>query len=490
MLHLGQKGADCVRRLRYMLEPENGKSMKQRTYTRREVMKGGAAALLGASLGLPVASRGADALTRGVSVGVYPSGNGPLYGDFAELDAYIGLAGGVVPKLVSVFSAWVPADSTTYLHPNTNDLILFYDRYPGSVLIWSWEPFGVTLQQINSGVHDAYIDEVARRIGAVGERVLIRFAHEMNGNWGWPWLNQPPADYIAAWRRIVGRFRALGATNAEWVWSPNTVTVGGSSARDFPPWYPGDEYVHWTGLDGYNWGTVHTGWRTFREVFEYSIGMITALSPRGVIIAETGCHSRGPSGQSKGDWYTQMATELKQNFPTLLGLVNSHMIDVRNGEDAEWRVDMPITALDDWQGLVADPQFQVPLGPVITGSGDTAAPKVTAVTPQNGATGVSPSINVSATFYEAMKASTINTNTFKLFRLNANGTTTQVAATVTYSATSKKAVLNPNINLRLGAKYRATVGTGAKDLADNALDQNPTMTGNQSKTWTFTVRRT
>jgi hypothetical protein len=73
-----------------------------------------------------------------VSVGVYPSGNGPLYGDSAELNAYIDLAGGLVPKLVSVFSAWVPKGTTTYLYLNTDDLNLFYDRYPGCVLRPVW----------------------------------------------------------------------------------------------------------------------------------------------------------------------------------------------------------------------------------------------------------------------------------------------------------------------------------------------------------------
>lgn len=55
---------------------------------------------------------------------------------------------------------------------------------------------------------------------------------------------------------------------------------------------------------------------------------------------------------------------------------------------------------------------------------------------------------------------------------------------------SKKAVLNPNNSLRLGATSKATFGTGTRDLAGNALDQDPTKTGNQGKTWTFTVRRT
>ena len=138
--------------------------MERRTYTRREVMKGGAAALVGATLALPLAAREATALTRGVAVGVFVNGNGPLYQDYAELDAYINLVGGVKPKLVSVFSAWVLQGSTTYLYPNPDNIIGFYNSYPDSVMIWSWEPWGVTLEEINSGAHDAYIDRGAEWI--------------------------------------------------------------------------------------------------------------------------------------------------------------------------------------------------------------------------------------------------------------------------------------------------------------------------------------
>jgi hypothetical protein len=96
-----------------------------------------------------------------------------------------------------------------------------------------------------------------------------------------------------------------------------------------------------------------------------------------------------------------MAAELKQNYPRLQGLIYMHMIDQQRTGTAEWRVDMPITSLDDWQNLVADPQFKAPLGAVRTASADNTAPKVTAVAPQNGATGVNPSTNISATFSEA-----------------------------------------------------------------------------------------
>ena len=116
---------------------------------------------------------------------------------------------------------------------------------------------------------------------------------------------------------------------------------------------------------------------------------------------------------------------------------------------------------------------------------DTASPSVVGTSPANNATGVLRGSNVTATFSEAVQASTINTTTF---RLRKSGTTTNVAAAVSYDPTTKRATLNPNANLQAGATYVATVTTGAKDLAGNALDQNPSTAGNQPKSWKFKVQ--
>jgi hypothetical protein len=123
---------------------------------------------------------------------------------------------------------------------------------------------------------------------------------------------------------------------------------------------------------------------------------------------------------------------------------------------------------------------------------DTTAPKVKSTSPANGATQIAPGVNVTATFTEAMDAtttdgdpSTINSTTFKLMKA---GTTTPIGAVVSYDATAKKAILNPNSNLRLGTKYKAVVTTGAQDVAGNRLDQNSSLSGLQQKSWTFTIR--
>ena len=98
---------------------------------------------------------------------------------------------------------------------------------------------------------------------------------------------------------------------------------------------------------------------------------------------------------------------------------------------------------------------------------------------------------MTATFSEKMSPTSITKSTFKLFKVTSSGTTQVTNVTVTPSSDGLKATLNPfgtsSTLLSSRTKYKAVVTTGAKDLAGNALDQNPTTTGNQQKAWTFTT---
>jgi hypothetical protein len=115
-----------------------------------------------------------------------------------------------------------------------------------------------------------------------------------------------------------------------------------------------------------------------------------------------------------------------------------------------------------------------------TVAADTTAPTVTAISPGSGATSVSRTANVTATFSEAMDPATINTTTVQL----RNSSNTLIAATVTYNATSRVVTLNPNSTLSAFARYTVTIRGGTtdprvKDLAGNALGAN--------RTWSFTT---
>jgi len=149
----------------------------------------------------------------------------------------------------------------------------------------------------------------------------------------------------------------------------------------------------------------------------------------------------------------------------------------------------------DWQfvaadGTTPDSGSNYPCEPGGTTTDPVPGPPtVISTSPANNTTWPA-TANVTATFSEDMNASSIVTpaTTFKLVKLNANGTTTKVTATVSYDTATKQAILDPASDLSPGQTYKATVTTGAQDSAGNALDQKPNIAGNQSKSWKFTVQ--
>jgi len=103
---------------------------------------------------------------------------------------------------------------------------------------------------------------------------------------------------------------------------------------------------------------------------------------------------------------------------------------------------------------------------------DTTAPTVSSTIPANAATGVAVNSKITAIFSEAMDPLTLTTVTFTLTQ-----GVTLVSGAVTYAGVT--ATFTPTANLAPNTVYTATITTGAKDLAGNALAVN--------KVWTFTT---
>lgn len=111
-----------------------------------------------------------------------------------------------------------------------------------------------------------------------------------------------------------------------------------------------------------------------------------------------------------------------------------------------------------------------------TGSApDNTNPTVTSTVPANGAIGVPINQAVSATFSKGMNPLTVSATTFTL----TGPGTTPVTGLVTYSGVGNTATFTPAANLLPSTLYTATITTGAKGLAGNALASN--------FVWTFTT---
>jgi subtilisin-like proprotein convertase family protein len=123
--------------------------------------------------------------------------------------------------------------------------------------------------------------------------------------------------------------------------------------------------------------------------------------------------------------------------------------------------------------------------PTSPASKDTVHPRVSAASPKAGATRVAPGKNVRVTFSETVRRSTLTASTVKLVR---KGTSTRLAATLTYDRATRTLTLDPARRLRHHATYKVVVTTGVKDVAGNTLDQKPSVAGSQKARWTFTTR--
>ena len=103
---------------------------------------------------------------------------------------------------------------------------------------------------------------------------------------------------------------------------------------------------------------------------------------------------------------------------------------------------------------------------------DTIAPTVISVSPVELATNVPVTTSVSAMFSEAMDPLTMN---------SANVSVAGVNGLVSYDAASKTVTYKPTTALAENTTYTATVSTGVKDIAGNAMASN--------KVWTFTTAK-
>ncbi len=192
-----------------------------------------------------------------------------------------------------------------------------------------WKPGGgarqssYSLSRIASGAFDSYLTKYADDAKAFGKVVWLRPFHEMNGNW-YPWggtVNGNSArDFILAWRRVKQIFAGRGATNVKFVWCPNAESVPNTTGNAITRYYPGNAYVDYMAIDGYNFGTSSSWsrWRSFSQIFGSAYTKLAALNTKPIFIAETASVSQGGD---KSAWIKEMFYSIEVRYPRTRGVV-------------------------------------------------------------------------------------------------------------------------------------------------------------------------
>ncbi|MGA8745113.1 MAG: glycosyl hydrolase [Solirubrobacterales bacterium] len=206
-------------------------------------------------------------------------------------------------------------------------------RRHGSIPFFSWAsdstPTSVNepnfqLSDVIEGTYDSYIKQFAEAAREWGHPFFLRFNWEMNGNW-FPWSEgangNQAGEYVSAWRHVHDIFASVGASNVSWVWCPNVDPEG--HLQNLSSLYPGNEYVNWTGLDGYNWGTnpiSPKGWSSFNQLYSAAYQDITeTIAPaKPMVIGEMGSTE---DGGSKSAWIQEALSEIPANYPKIRALM-------------------------------------------------------------------------------------------------------------------------------------------------------------------------
>lgn len=231
----------------------------------------------------------------------------------------------------------------------------------GAIPLVSWMPIDLEdpdrnlLPEIAAGKWDDYINEwidgLMTWLGSYPQSkrpmILLRFAHEFNGHW-YPYSGQPML-YVVAWRRIHNLFQQAGANEfVEWVWNINHISF--DDHNDVTRYYPGDHFVDWTAIDGYNWGTNHdwTNWDSFDHVFAEAYNtLITNYPDKPILIAEFGSTepadlpterwgqhgSDVDNDEVRGEWFFDMFESIESHYPAIraLGLFG-------NNKELSWSI--------------------------------------------------------------------------------------------------------------------------------------------------------
>ncbi len=249
---------------------------------------------------------------------------------------------------------------------------LDYIRSNGGMPLITWLPmdcsnggFGnvnaLGLPDILNGSWNAYIDEWATDIAALGYPVFVRWGHEMNiPSYSWAGQNafgdtgrkhytvaagegcgltncygvngvaDGPERYVNAYRYVHDRAEAI-APNIIWVWNPNSRNwplAADAAWNQFNNYYPGDAYVDWVALDGYNWGdgsgNGNGHWAKFTELFGAELSNLQSLYPsKPQMIAEIASVEDPNNPNRKAD-FIRDAYSRANNYPNLKALIWVH----------------------------------------------------------------------------------------------------------------------------------------------------------------------
>jgi mannan endo-1,4-beta-mannosidase len=274
------------------------------------------------------------------------------------------------PATWSIWTTWAgknkrwPRDMVNYLkHTSTVPLIV-------------WQPMDpevqnrptMSLRKIldNKAKWGKYVRTFARAARNSRQTIILRFAHEMDCpyfTYGQGRFDNTPKMIRDLWHWVWQQFQKVGATNVKFLWSPNNP---GPGCTPWPRIYPGDRYVDYVGMSGFNWGIPNdrsrpwSRWKPMATVLEKGVEGLMALTRKPIVVAETGSSPDAPRGKSKANWIRYGYPDIYRRYPRVV-LIAYFNVDMRPAPDRheDWRLADPGGApRNQYKSILALRRFQ------------------------------------------------------------------------------------------------------------------------------------
>lgn len=241
------------------------------------------------------------------------------------------------------FTSWpLPESKFTYYYNEANPA--------GAIAIITIMPSTLALSAADC---EAFAT-LCQKYEALGLKIMVRFAHEMNGSWFS--YGRQPLPYKAAFQMLADAVHSRTEKTAM-VWCPNVDANATFDHNPYEAYYPGNQYVDWVGIDLY-----HQNANSLAYAKEYAkpIQIFYQLyarrhgKPMGVFetAADYAPSLGGPAEHDvKSAWWEQVynitasdgsSYDVAQNFP-LLKLVAWFETSKQEGG-----------SLKDWRATVSD----------------------------------------------------------------------------------------------------------------------------------------
>jgi hypothetical protein len=174
-----------------------------------------------------------------------------------------------------------------------------------------------------------------------------------------------PEVFKAAYRHVVDRVRARGATNLIWVFHFMNYSMPQGEWNLIVNYYPGSKYVDWLGMSVYGQQYVEDNWSSFEPLLDWPYTEITQIAPdKPVMLSEWGI-GEFPQFGSKSDFIKE-AFQVMRNYPNLKAAVfwnerwqNEPTVDANgiyhDGSFSNLRVNSSPEALAAYRNGVDDP---------------------------------------------------------------------------------------------------------------------------------------